>query len=122
MAADELLDPADIDGAFRPRRADSVAFTELDGETVLYDESTGGTHLLNPTASVLWQCFDGDASLDELAADVADAYGIDPAAAADDVRAVARSLGELGVLAGVRGTRVEPPADQPEESLDDGCD
>ena len=122
MAADELSDPSDIDGAFRPRRAAAVAFTELDGETVLYDESTGGTHLLNPTASVLWQCFDGDASLDELAADVADAYGIDPATAADDVRTVVRSLGELGVLEGVRGTRVEPPADEPDETVDDGCD
>ena len=123
MAADELVDPSDIDGAFRPRRAASVAFTELDGETVLYDESTGGTHLLNPTASVLWQCFDGEASLDDLAADVAEAYGIDRAAAADDVRAVARSLGELGVLDGVRGTRIEaPPADDPEEASDDGCD
>ena len=122
MAADELLDPADIDGAFRPRRADSVAFTELDGEIVLYDESTGGTHLLNPTASVLWQCFDGKASVDELAADVAEAYGIDEAVAAEDVRSVAQSLGELGVLTGVRGTAIQPPAEPPQEAVDDGCD
>lgn len=121
--ADELISPTDIDGTFRPHRAPSVAYTELDGEVVLYDEDTGHTHLLNPTAGVLWQCFDGEATLDELAADVADAYGIDPAAAAEDVRMVARSLGEIGVLTGVRGTADEPgTSDTPEEVIDDGCD
>ena len=121
--ADELISPTDIDGAFRPRRAPSVAFTELDGEVVLYDEDTGHTHLLNPTAGVLWQCFDGEATLDELAADVAEAYGIDPEVAADDVRSIATSLGELGVLSGVRGATAEPPRmPTTEEVLDDGCD
>ena len=121
--AEDLLDPSDIDGSFRPRRSPSVAFTELDGETVLYDEHTQGTHLLNPTATVLWQCFEGDVSLDELAAEVAEAYGIDPAAAADDVLSTARSLGELGVLSGVRGTAIEPPATEAaEDPEDDGCD
>ena len=120
---DDLVDPSDIDGSFRPRRAPSVAYTELDGETVLYDEATQGTHLLNPTAGLLWQCFEGDVSLDELAAEVAEAYGIDPAAAADDVLTTARSLGELGVLSGVRGTAVGPSAtDAAEEPGDDGCD
>jgi PqqD family protein of HPr-rel-A system len=119
--ADELISPTDIDGTFRPRRAPSVAFTELDGEIVLYDEDTGHTHLLNPTAGVLWQCFDGDATLDELAADVADAYGIDPDAAATDVQAATRSMGELGVIDGVRGTALPPPPAPDEDQGGGDC-
>jgi len=36
----------------------------------------GATHVLDPTAAVLWQCMDGAGSLHEVFTDIADAFAI----------------------------------------------
>jgi hypothetical protein len=95
------LTPDAIDSAFRPLPSADVVATELDGESVLYDLATGHTHLLNPTAALLWSCFDGDSSLDDLALDVAEVYGQDLARVRESIVDVARELGRLGALDGV---------------------
>lgn len=58
-----------------PRTRQGVAAVEIDGEVVLLD-GNGHVHLLNPIASLLWACFDGQGSIGEIAADAADAFGV----------------------------------------------
>lgn len=100
MSVDELA-ATDIDAAFVARPRASVVAAELDGETVLFDEDTGHLHTLDPVATVVWGCFDGQASLGEIASELAGAFGADRAVVVADVLRLARELGAQGVLDGV---------------------
>lgn len=102
----------------RPLRRKAVASVELDGEVVLLDEQGGG-HLLNPTAGLLWSCFDGTGSLDEIAGDVADAFGLPVEAIRGEVLSLADDLVRRGVLLPDAAAEDDPPeaADAPEEPV-----
>jgi hypothetical protein len=116
---------AAIEGSFRPRARGGLASVELDGETVLYDEDTGRTHVLNPTASLLWKIFDGEASLDELADDVADVFGEDVETVRPQLVELARDLGQQGLLVGVAAEHWDPVSiahTEPAPCADDASD
>ena len=51
--------PDDIDESFVPVPRSTVATAELDGEAVIFSEETQNMHVLNPTATIVWACFDG---------------------------------------------------------------
>jgi peroxiredoxin len=97
--------PVDIDGSFVPCARADVASVLVGGEVALGRIAPGTSYLqtgaLNRSASVIWQCFDGDASIEEIARDIADVYGADLAAVTADVRTVACDVGAAGFLAGV---------------------
>jgi len=57
-------------------RNPGVHSVELDKEAVLYDEPTGRLHMLNPSATLIWTCLDADVTGGELAAELADAFGV----------------------------------------------
>lgn len=94
-----------ISAAFVPVRADDTHTVEADGEAVVLDEGADRLHLLNPTAALLWACFDGVSSLDEIAADIAEELGASPDVVLSDAVAVTRDLGEKGLLANVDAPR-----------------
>ncbi len=66
-----------IDAAFTAMARRDVVAVDVDGEIILYDDSRGVLHRLNPTASALWQCLDGSGTLGEIAADMADVFQVD---------------------------------------------
>ena len=90
-----------LDAGFVPHQHSAVASIELDGEAVLYDDITGALHVLNPSASVLWACFDGTGTIGELADDLAEAYSVDREQVLADALETARQLGRAGLLEGV---------------------
>jgi len=94
-----------IDEAFVPRQRDGVASVELDGETVLAvvvgEHEAWQTHCLDPVGTVVWKCFDGTAPIDELVADLSDAFETDIEVVRNDVLEMARQLGRAGLLSGV---------------------
>lgn len=100
-----MIQPAEIDRFFVPRPRADVAFVEIDGEAVIAapegDDGRLLIHWLNPIGTIVWQCFDGAASLDELIADLVDAFGADPDVVAHDVVELSRALGRTGLLDGV---------------------
>jgi peroxiredoxin len=95
MAAD------DIDGSFAPRARDNIASVELDGEVVLLLEGARRTHSLNQTGTVVWKCFDGHSTLDEISADLSEIFGADADTVRGDVINVTRDIGKAGLLDGV---------------------
>ncbi len=100
------IDVAEIEGSFVPRPRPEVASAEIEGQMVLacVEAHSGGlsSYTLNATGSVLWQCFDGSGSLDEIARDVADVFDADLEVARADVYRLAREVGGAGLLVGVR--------------------
>jgi hypothetical protein len=94
-----------IDAAFTATARGDVVAVDVEGEIVLYDDSRGVLHRLNPTASALWQCLDGSGTLGEIAADMADVFQVDGDRVLADVLVAAREFGKQGLLVGVG----EPP-------------
>jgi hypothetical protein len=106
MADQPAISSADIDGSFRPRAKAHITSAEVDNVAVLYDESYGVCHRLDPVASVIWSLLDGRTTIDELVDQLAELYATDRSTVEVDVMTFVRHLGDLGVLEGV--TRGEP--------------
>lgn len=110
----------EIDEGFVVRFRSPVAAVELDGEAVLLDGDTGAVHTLNPTATLVWQCCDGAASLGEIIDDLADVFrDAERAAIAADVLELTREMGRQGLMDGVRA---EPPEEEPHQHHHHGHD
>ena len=92
---------SEIDHGFVPAQAEAAYTVELDGEAVVLDEARNRLHHLNPTATLVWACFDGTGSIDEIARDLADAFASSPEAVSIDVLTLAQELGAEGLLVGV---------------------
>ena len=95
------LAPEDIEAGFAPCPRDSLISTRLDDEVLIVDRNTGQMHVLNSTAALVWECFDGDVTLDELAADLADGFHAPLEVVRADTLEMTRELGRLGLVAGV---------------------
>lgn len=95
------------DANSRWRARGGVAAAELDGEVAVYDPETELLHLLDAPAAAVWQRLDGQATLAEVAAELA----VRAAARADvvehDVADLLHRLHDLGLVeqTGVEGLR-----------------
>ncbi len=101
-----------LDADFVPTRAALVYSVEIDGELVLLDEHEDRLHHLNPTASLVWSCFDGEARVQDLARDISDELGLSYELVLADAVRIVRELGAEGLLDGVAAD--ERPGPQPE--------
>ena len=101
-----MIDVDAIDGQFVPRAQPDVAMVLVGREIVLGRVGEGTTYLqtaaLNESGSIVWQCFDGSGTIDDIAVDVADVFGVDVGAVRADIEALAREVGAAGFLVGVR--------------------
>lgn len=57
--------------------AADVVWVLVEDEVVLYHVPTSTSHVLNPSAGLLWRCVDGQSTLHEILVDVADIYEVD---------------------------------------------
>ena len=110
--ADRL--PEQIDASFAPRPRDSVVSRRLDDEVIIVGGRSGRIHVLNSTAGLLSECFDGSASIEELAAELSEAFGAPLEQVRTDTLETARELGGLGLRDGVSppAPKTAPPAGQ----------
>lgn len=98
---DPVLTPANrIDISFVPRPIESVAAVSVSGDTVLLDGWVSAT-VLNSTGAMIWDAFDGLATLEQIITDLAEMTGVDQRMVASEVLALSQHLGALGLLQGV---------------------
>jgi hypothetical protein len=62
-------------GSFVPAPRDGISETEVDGELVLLDTSSGALHVLNRVGAAIWSELDGVRQVDEIVAELSDASG-----------------------------------------------
>lgn len=104
-----------------PTFAAGVTLVPVEDEAVLYDETGGTLHLLDPIGALVCRLFDGDASVAVLTAELSEAFEVEPARIEADVLGLVRSLGGHGLLAGIaREHDLEEPT-RIERELVDGC-
>jgi hypothetical protein len=102
---------------FVGRPAPGVETVMVEGEALLLDEHRRLSHALNSTAALVWQCFDGDATLGEITLDIADALGLDQHQVAVDTSAIAAQLVELGVVVMADAEPAPAPVHSEEASI-----
>jgi thiol-disulfide isomerase/thioredoxin len=107
----EELSADEIDPSFVPVLRPNVTAVVLDREAVLLAEGSSHAHFLNEMATLVWNTFDGVASLDELASDFADVFGARPDVVREDLVTLTQQIGRAGLLTGIA---YEPP---PEPSI-----
>lgn len=91
---DVLTVPVD----YQPRKRPDVLELDMGDGAILYDGDGMLVHHLNPSASVIWQLCDGSGSAQELALDIAEEYGLDPATIVGQVITVIAELDALGLV------------------------
>jgi hypothetical protein len=89
-----------------------VEEAELDGEMVLYNPVDHRIHHLDQRATLVWHMLDGEATIAELAADIADAFGAPLDEVTADLLTLVGDLQAEGLLIDSASGRFEPyPAD-----------
>jgi peroxiredoxin len=115
--APDDLRPEELGGSFVPHARPDVAAVHVGTEIVIGRIAPGTTFLetcaLNESAAIVWQCFDGSGTIDEIAADIADVFEIDVDGVRADVLRLARDVGGIGFLFGV-SEPVTEIGDEPE--------
>ena len=64
---------------------------------ILYDDGSSQVHHLSPSASIVWRLCRGEADVGQLAADIAEAYGLDPAESQAQLTATIAEVEALGL-------------------------
>jgi len=94
----------------KPSTASTVETVNVDGELVLWDPVLQRVHRLDPIGSLLWPFLDGSTSLDELSADVADAWERPVGEVLPSIVELVHELDRFGLLEGTEEPIGEPPA------------
>jgi hypothetical protein len=97
----EVRSPDTLGEEFVPVRSPDAYVVELDGEAVVLDERANRLHLLNHTATLIWNCLDGVVDVRGLALEIGDETGLPVDQVLTDTLAVVRDLGAEGLLDGV---------------------
>ncbi len=86
-----------------------VAWVAIDREAVVHHPAGSTAYVLDPMAAVLWQCLDGESTLAEVLADIAEVVGAPLA----DVTAGCLPVVTSWVEAGIAIDRARPGAHRP---------
>ncbi len=85
-----------------PRRRGEFPSRQAGQDLVLYDSERGRLHVLNPTASAIWDLCDGLHSLDEMAGTLARSFEMSPQAdLVQDVKSIIDSFVQEQLLSDV---------------------
>lgn len=93
-----------------------MAAVGVDTQVVLLDDATGVLHRLEPLGAIVWSCFDGSGTLDEIIDDLSVEFGAERAQVSTDVLSLVGELGELGLIDGLVAPWEEPSTAEPVET------
>jgi Coenzyme PQQ synthesis protein D (PqqD) len=79
-------------GDLYPKRRSNLNWRTIDGETLILNRAEGRLHQLNPTASFIWDCCDGNSNIEKIVNRLAGVYEIDAMTACKDVENVLFNL------------------------------
>lgn len=89
------------------RQAPTVLSQELGDELSLFDPATGTAVSLNKTARGIWSLLDGTRTVDDIVANLAQAYRVEPSVIELEVRAALQQLVDAGVVVTSEPQRTE---------------
>ena len=81
-----------------PTRRSDVTVQHVGGDIILHDGARGKAHVVNATAARILELCDGTATPDEIAADLATTYAIEPEVARADVERTIVAFRQLQLI------------------------
>jgi len=87
-----------VDGGARPQREPAAAWRVIDGEAVMVLPATGKVHTLNEVGTRFWELVDGQRTLEQIAAALADEFDAPSERVEADCRAFVEELSARGLL------------------------
>lgn len=91
--------------SYVPRKRADVLELDMGDGFILYNHDSSLVHHLNPSASVIWQLCDGEATVEELGKEVAEEYGLDVAKTRQELATLLSELDALGLVEDVSRPR-----------------
>lgn len=82
----------------RPQHRSDLLCRIIEGEAVILNREAGVLHRLNPTASFIWDCCDGNLRVDDIVARLASAYDVDLMTGQKDVSETLLKFESLSLL------------------------
>lgn len=95
---------------YAPSQRPALLELDMDDGVILYDDASSLVHHLSPSASILWQLCRGEATVRELAADIAHAYGLEGSGVEAQLTAAVAEFDALGLVEDLRGSIPEHAA------------
>jgi hypothetical protein len=92
----------------------------LDGDFVLFHESTRMVHRLNSTMGAVWSLCDGETTVEAMAFELGEIFAMEPAHLTDDIHRALDQIAAAGLLVGVDATSNGRDTDPSEVLAPDG--
>jgi PqqD family protein of HPr-rel-A system len=90
--------PMSVPETFRPSKCAEVLELDMGDGLILYNHDSSLVHHLNPSAALVWQLCDGDASVAQMAKEIAEEYGLKPPEVLSQVSAVIAEFDALDLV------------------------
>lgn len=99
MASDPASeDSITVPASYRPRKRADVLELDMGDGVILYNSDSSLVHHLNPTAAVVWQVLDGVATIERLADEIADEYGLPVENVGMQIKSLIAELDAMGLV------------------------
>lgn len=91
-------DAMTVPPGYRPRKSADVLELDMGDGFILYNHDSSLVHHLNPTAALVWQVLDGAATVERLASEIADEYGVPMENVTMQVSSLIAELDAMGLV------------------------
>ena len=79
-------------------KSDNLIFREIDGEVVIIANDGSHIHMLNETATLIWNCSERKTSVRQIIMEMCEQYDVDEDSASRDVLETIKSLSEKNLI------------------------
>lgn len=90
--------PMSVDPGYRPSKVAEVLELDMGDGLILYNHDSSLVHHLNPSAALVWQLCDGQASVGDLAREIAEEYGLQGEEVEEQVASVIAEFDALDLV------------------------
>jgi PqqD family protein of HPr-rel-A system len=98
VSGEHAPEPMTVPPDFRPDQAAEVLELDMGDGVILYNHDSSLVHHLNPSAALLWKLCDGDATVKELAGEIAEEYGLEPDKVLEEISGVIAEFDALNLV------------------------
>jgi PqqD family protein of HPr-rel-A system len=90
--------PMTVPPTYQPAKSADVLELDMGDGLILYNHDSSLVHHLNPSAALVWQLCDGEASVGQLATEIAEEYGLRSDQVVEQVSAVIAEFDALDLV------------------------
>ena len=98
LAQEPVSGPMMVPADYRPRKCADVLELDMGDGLILYNHEGDLVHHLNPSAGIIWQLCDGDATVAQLAKEISEEYGLPGETVQAEVVSLVAEMDALGLL------------------------